>query len=167
MFIFLYRVLAGLKLIHSILYSNRINQERSSSLVFEAMAKKTLLEFFAPTVQNICTGPVLRIENLEFELKPSLINMVQAIQYNGKANEDASTHLQDFMEIGNTIAIERVNQDIILPHLHPEQRFNKTGCQPMTSPAKPIIVVTSWFGLELCIQLGFESLLSWSRSKTG
>jgi len=43
--------------------------------------------------------------------------MVQAIQYSGKANEDASTHLQDFMEIGNTIAIERVNQDIILLRL--------------------------------------------------
>ena len=37
--------------------------------------------------------------------------MVQAIQYSGKVNEDASAHLQDFMEIGNTIAIERVNQD--------------------------------------------------------
>ena len=78
------------------------------------MAKKTLLEFSAPTVENIRTGPVLRTKNLEFELKPSLINMVQAIQYSGKTNEDASTHLQDFMEIGNTIAEERVNQYIIL-----------------------------------------------------
>jgi len=78
-FIFLYRVLARLKLIHSTLYPNRINQEGSSSPVFEAMAEKTLMEFSAPTVENICTGPILRIENLEFELKPSLINMVQAI----------------------------------------------------------------------------------------
>jgi len=77
------------------------------------------LEFSAPTVENIHTGPVLRTENLEFELKPSLINMVQAIQYSGKTNEDASTHLQDFMEIRSTIAIERVNQDIILLHLFP------------------------------------------------
>jgi len=81
--------------------------------------KKTLLEFSAPTVENICTGPVLRTENLMFELKPSLINMMQAIQFSGKENKDASAHLQDFMEIGNTIAIERVNQDIILLHLFP------------------------------------------------
>jgi len=119
MFIFLYRVIAGLNRIHSILCLNRINQEGSSSPVFEAMAEKTLLEFSALIVENIRTGPVLRTENLEFELKPSLINMVQAIQYSGKANEDASTHLHDFMEIGNTIAIERVNQDIILLCLFP------------------------------------------------
>jgi hypothetical protein len=30
----------------------------------------------------------------------------------------------------------------------PEQRFNKTGRRPMTSPAKTIITVTLWFGLE-------------------
>jgi len=81
------------------------------------MAEKTLWEFYAPTVENIHIGPVLRIENLDFELKPSLIIMVQAIQYSGKANEDTSAHLQDFVEIGNTIAIERVNQDVILLHL--------------------------------------------------
>jgi len=83
------------------------------------MAKKTLLEFATPTVENICTGPVLEIENLEFELKPSLINMVQAVQFSGKVHKDASGHQQDFIEIRNTIAIERVNQDIILLHLFP------------------------------------------------
>jgi len=83
-FILLYRVIAGLNLIHSILYLNRINQEGSSSPVFEAMAENTLWEFFAPIMENICTDLVLRTENLEFELKPSLINMVQAIQYSGK-----------------------------------------------------------------------------------
>ena len=119
MFIFLYRVIAGLNLIHSIFYPNRINQEGSSSLVFEAIAEKILLEFSTPIVENIQTGPVLRTENLEFALKPSLINMVQAIQYSGKANKDASTHLQDFMEIGNNIAIERVNQEMILLRLFP------------------------------------------------
>jgi len=64
------------------------------------------------------------VENLEFELKPSLINMVQAIQYSGKANADASAHLQNFMEIGNTITIERVNQYIILLCLF---RFSLVG----------------------------------------
>jgi len=85
--------MAGWNLIHSVLYLNWINQEGSSSPIFEAMAEKTLLKFSAPTVENIRTGLVLRTENLEFELKPSLTNMVQAIQYTGKANEDTSTHL--------------------------------------------------------------------------
>jgi len=83
-----------LNLIHSILYLNWVNQEGSSSQVFEAMAKNTLLEFSAQIVENIHTSPVLRTKNIEFELKPSLINMVQAIQYSGKENEDASTHIQ-------------------------------------------------------------------------
>jgi hypothetical protein len=42
------------------------------------MADKTLREFSAPSTENIRTGPTLNIDNLEFELKPSLINMVQA-----------------------------------------------------------------------------------------
>jgi hypothetical protein len=57
------------------------------------MATKTLREFSAPTVENIRTGPALEINNLEFELKPSLINMVQATQFSGKVHEDASAHL--------------------------------------------------------------------------
>jgi len=59
----------------------------------EAMAEKTLLEFSTPTVGNIHTDPALEIEDLEFELKPSLINMVQAIQFSGKVHEDVSVHL--------------------------------------------------------------------------
>jgi hypothetical protein len=76
----LYRVLAGLVLIHS-------------SPIPKAMATKTLHEFSAPTVENIRTGPALETNNLEFKLKPSLINMVQATQFSGKVHEDASAHL--------------------------------------------------------------------------
>jgi len=85
----------------------------------EAMAEKTLLEFSALIVENICIGPALEIEDLEFDLKPSLINMVQAVQFSGKVHDDASAHLQDLMVIGSTIAIEGVNQDIILLCLFP------------------------------------------------
>jgi hypothetical protein len=77
------------------------------------MVVRTLREFSAPRVENIRTGPTLEIEDLEFELKPSLINMVQATQSSGKVHEDVSTHLQNFLEIGSTIAVEEVNQDII------------------------------------------------------
>ena len=98
-------------------HQSEINQEGSSSPIPKATAEKTLLEFSAPIVDNICTSPMLATEDLEFELKPSLINMVQAIQFSGKVHEDASAHLQDFMEIGSTIAIEGVNQDIILLRL--------------------------------------------------
>ena len=57
------------------------------------MADKTLREFSAQSTENIHTGPTLKTNNLEFELKPSLINMVQGTPFSRKAHEDASAHL--------------------------------------------------------------------------
>ena len=65
---------------------------RSLTPVFEAMADKTLREFSAPTMANIHTGPTVNVGDNGFELKPALINMVQANQFCGKAHEDASAH---------------------------------------------------------------------------
>ena len=81
------------------------------------MADKTLREFSAPRPDNIHTGPTLNTNNIEFELKPSLINMVQATPFSGKAQEDASAHLQNFLEISSTVIIKDVTQDIILLRL--------------------------------------------------
>ena len=39
---------------------------------------ETLREFSAPTTANIHTGPMINIGDNAFELKPTLINMVQA-----------------------------------------------------------------------------------------
>ena len=50
------------------------------------MADKTLREFSAPTTANIHTGPNVNVGDDEFELKPALINMVQASQFCGKAH---------------------------------------------------------------------------------
>ena len=92
---------------------------RSLTPVFEAMANKTLHEFSAPTMANIHTGPAINIRDNAFELKPALINMVQAIQFCGKAHEDVSAHLQHFLEICSTFTIKRVTRDAILLHLFP------------------------------------------------
>ena len=83
------------------------------------MADKTLREFSAPSTENIRTRPTLETNNLEFELKPSLINMVQATPFSGKAHEDASAHLQIFLEISSIVIIKNVAQDIILLCLFP------------------------------------------------
>jgi hypothetical protein len=80
---------------------------------FDDMANKTLHEFSAPTTANIRTGPAAEIEQ-NFELKPTLINMVQASQFCGKAHEEASAHLQHFLEICNTFIIKDVPRDAIL-----------------------------------------------------
>jgi hypothetical protein len=73
---------------------SEINQlRRSLTLDFEAMADRSLREFSAPTIANIRTRPTVNVGDNGFELKPALINMVQANQFCGKAHEDASAHL--------------------------------------------------------------------------
>jgi hypothetical protein len=57
------------------------------------MANKTLREFSAPITENIHTIPQVNVGEDGFELKPTLITMVQASQFYGKAHEDASAHL--------------------------------------------------------------------------
>jgi len=48
-----------------------------------------------------------------FELKPALINMVQANPFCGKPHEDANPHLQHFMEVCATFTIKGVTFDTI------------------------------------------------------
>jgi hypothetical protein len=80
------------------------------------MAEKTLLEFSAPNINNIRIEPTI---DHEFELKPRLINMVQADLFSGKVYEDASAHLQNFLEKGTTISIKDIPKETILLHLFP------------------------------------------------
>ena len=96
---------------------NRIR--RSWTPEFEAMADKTLREFSTPTTANIRTRPNVNVWDNGFKLKPALINMVQASQFCGKAHEDASAHLQHFLEICSTFTIKGVTQDAILLRLFP------------------------------------------------
>ena len=86
--------------------SNQENHQNLSS-GFKAMANKSIHEFSAPTTDNIHTGPATEIDG-NFELMPGLINMVQSNQFCGKAHEDASAHLQHFLEICNTFTISGV-----------------------------------------------------------
>ena len=53
------------------------NIARDLTPEFEAMANKSIREFSAPTTDNIRTRPAVDIDR-SFELKPALINMVQA-----------------------------------------------------------------------------------------
>jgi hypothetical protein len=89
------------------------------------MANKTLREFSAPTTENIRTGPQVNVGEDGFELKPALITLVQASQFCGKAHEDASAHLQYFLEICSTFTIKGVTKDVILLRLFPFSLLGK------------------------------------------
>ena len=69
------------------------------------MAEKTLRDFFVPPAANVATGPNVDVGDVNFELKSSLINMVQASPFCGKPNEDANAHLQNFLELCDTVVI--------------------------------------------------------------
>ena len=83
------------------------------------MAEKTLRDFFVPSAANVATGPNVDVGDMNFELKSSLINMVQAGQFFGKPNEDANAHLQNFLELCMTVTIRGVTADAISLRLFP------------------------------------------------
>jgi hypothetical protein len=98
---------------------------RSLTPIFKAMADKTLCEFSAPTTANIRTGLAVNVGDNRFELKPALINMVQASQFCGKEHKDASAHLQHFLKIYSTFSIKGVIRDAILLRLFPFSLLGK------------------------------------------
>jgi hypothetical protein len=75
--------------------------------------KKTLCEYSAPSADQVPTGPEINTGNVNYKIKTGLITMVQASPLCGKPNEDASTHLQQFLELCSTFTIRGVEEDAI------------------------------------------------------
>ena len=94
-------------------------------LVLETMAEKTLRKFSIPSTDNVATGPNINVGDVNFELKSSLINMVQASPFCGKPNEDANAHLQNFLELCDTIVIRGVAADVMKLRLFPFSLLGK------------------------------------------
>ena len=76
------------------------------------MAEKTICEFSVPSCHNVPQGPNPEVGN-DFELKPGVIHMVQAIPFCGLASEDANNHLQQFLEICSTFTVKGASTDAI------------------------------------------------------
>jgi hypothetical protein len=71
-------------------------------------ARRCINDFLDLSSANIRTGPETNTGDGSFELKPSLINMVQQSPFYSKASEDANAHLQHFLKICSTFTIRRV-----------------------------------------------------------
>jgi hypothetical protein len=103
------------------------------------MPEKTLHDFSIPSATNVATGPNVAIGDVNFELKSSLINMVQASPFYGKPNEDANAHLQNFLKLYETIVIRGVTVDIIRLCLFPFsllEKMNNGSTRTRTSLAR-------------------------------
>ena len=72
-----------------------------------AMAK-TLHDYSTPAIANVPVGPAVNTGNGNFELRTGLITMVQANQFYSLPSEDASAHLQHFLELCDTIVSKDV-----------------------------------------------------------
>jgi hypothetical protein len=104
---------------------NPLEEGVSAPVIKEAMAQKTISEYSAPSADNVATGPQLNLGDATFELKPALINMVQANPFCGKPHEDANAHLQHFLEVCGTFTIKNVAADAIRLCLFPFSLLGK------------------------------------------
>ena len=73
----------------------------------------------------MATGPNVDVGDVNFELKSSLINMVQASPFYGKPYKDANAYLQNFLELCKTVTIRDVAADIIRLRLFPFSLLGK------------------------------------------
>jgi hypothetical protein len=89
------------------------------------MAERTIHEFSAPSNTNVPTRPTTTVGDRSFELKPTLINIVQANPFSGKPNEDTNAHLQHHLEVCRTFTIRGVTDDAIRLHLFPFSLLGK------------------------------------------
>ena len=100
--------------------------EGSPTPVVEAvMAQKTIAVFSSPSADFVAMCPNLNLGNATFELKPALINMVQANPFCGKPHEDAKDHLQHFLEVCNNFTVKNITADAIHLHLFPFSLLGK------------------------------------------
>ena len=81
----------------------------SAPSVSNSMAQKALRDFSAPSASNVPVGPIVSSGGENFEIKMGLVMMVQDSPFCGKTNEDASAHLQQFLELCNTFVIKGVS----------------------------------------------------------
>ena len=90
------------------------------------MAQKTLRQFSALSSSHIPTGlNINQASNDSFELKTGQVNMVQASPLCGKASEDANAHLQNFLEMSNTINHRGTTLDDVRLRLFPFSLLGK------------------------------------------
>ena len=70
-------------------------------------------DYFKPVVDKCYSGIAFKPVNVSFELRPSLISLVQQNQFGGSPIEDPYVHLRTFLEIADTVRINGVPQDTV------------------------------------------------------
>ena len=86
----------------------------------ENQEQRALRDYFMLVVaDNYSSIKHQAISTNNFELKPTLINMVQQNQYGGLAHEDPNIHLAIFLEIADMVKMNGVTEDVIRMRIFP------------------------------------------------
>ena len=83
----------------------------------------------------------LAIEANNFELKPTLITMVQRHQFTGHPSEDPNEHMGRFMRMVDTVKLNGVRPEVIRLQLFP---FSLRDVAAMWFESLPVGSVTNW-----------------------
>jgi len=82
--------------------------------------RRTLSDFVTPGVQGIASSIAYPdVDANSFELKPTLISMVQQSQSGGTPLEDPNLHLLVFLEVCDMLKLNEVSSDVIRLQLFP------------------------------------------------
>ena len=94
-----------------------VNQEFAAEVPQE---RDTMEDFWRPVIQDefsVVRQPAIDANN--FELKPTLITMVQQNQFTGHPSEDPNEHLGQFLRMTNTVKLNGVRPEVIKLQLFP------------------------------------------------
>jgi len=94
-----------------------IHKRRRDAQNNTAMAERTLKEYSTPSTeepQAIIVYPMVEDDN--FEIKPTLLHLVQQNQFYGSPTEDPNLHISTFLRLSGTL---KENQEAIRLHLFP------------------------------------------------
>jgi hypothetical protein len=89
------------------------------------------------------TTPDIQAES--FEVSPSLLNLITREQFGGSAQEDASMHLHDFIEICDMQKFKNVENDVLKLKLF---LFSLRGKAKEWSHSLPTASIKSWDDLK-------------------
>ena len=121
------RTLHNMRRITSVESKNMANQREKLQAILEEeeevernQRSNTMEDFWRPIIQEEYSAvrqPAIEANN--FELKPSLITMVQQHQFTGHLSEDPNEHMGRFMRMANTIKMNGVRPKVIKLQLFP------------------------------------------------
>ena len=104
--------------------------------------RRTLGDFAMPDISDSFGGIVApAIANNNFEIKPSIIQMVQNNQFGGLQGEDPYAHILTFLNVCATFKINGVTNDVIRLRLFPFSVRDKAQLWLASLPNESI---TTW-----------------------